>query len=135
MRRFAKVVAVVLAVGLAAPARAADRGALTGVGLGFVVLSLMSFGVGAGGLATSGDAARTLATFDAPLPQSEAGAFRATSDRLTTGTVLGAVGLVLGGLSLGAGIVCLVVDGQGATATVSFSPLRDGGAVTFSARF
>lgn len=135
MRRLAKVVAVVVALGLAQPAHAGERGAVSGVGLGFFALSLASFGLGAGGLAASSDAARTLAMFDVPLPASEAAAYTLTQGRLEGGTALGIVGFVLGALSLGAGIVCLIIDTPAASATVSFTPLPQGGAFSFSARF
>lgn len=135
MRRLAQVVALVVAVAVARPAHAADRGALSGVGLGFVVLSLMSFGLGVGGLAASSDAAQTLGTFTIPPTQSEVGAYSTTNARLTGGTALGIVGMALGALSLGAGIVCLVLDGPSAKATVTFAPTAGGGTFVLSAQF
>lgn len=102
--------------------------------MGFVVLSLMSFGLGIGGFAAAGDAARTLAAF-APLMEVDVDAYKATEVRLGGGVALGVVGVVLGAVSLGAGIVCLVVDGPSAKATVSFAPTPGGGTFVFSAQF
>ncbi len=127
------------------PAQASDgptrgRGALTGVGLGFLAVSLAGVGLGIGGSLNSADANRTLTAYvgDGRTPlQSEAITVRELQARAQSGQALAGAGFVLGGVGLAASVLCLVLDGLWADrpVDVAFTPSAGGGALVFSARF
>lgn len=132
----------------AAPAHAADgatrgRGWLTGVGLGFVALTLGGVGLGVGGLLQTQDANTLLTAYvgtasarRTPL-DGEAAPITELQARASAGQTLSAAGFILGGVGLVGSLVCLILDGVWAKrpVDVAFAPAAGGGAFVFSARF
>lgn len=147
MKTTAALLAAVLLLG-SSPAHAADgatrgRGWLTGVGLGFVALTLGGVGLGVGGLLQTQDANTLLVAYvgTESAPRTPLGTEAQTvSDlqaRAQSGKTLTAAGFVLGGVGLVGAVVCLVLDGIWANrpVDVAFAPTAGGGAFVFSARF
>jgi hypothetical protein len=137
-RFFRAVVAMVVlaSVAVATPAHAEEgflhqRGPLTGVGIGLLVVSSLGLGLGIGGAATIGSANQTLSAFlpNGP-PMSEAAVAAAANKQILDATPVMVVGFVLTGVTLAASIICFVVDGR--PARVSFVPTPQGGAFAFS---
>ena len=144
MKTTAALLAAVMLLG-AVPAHAADgatrgRGWLTGVGLGFVALTLGGVGLGVGGLLQTNDANTLLTAYvgngRTPLGE-EATVITELQARASAGQSLAAAGFVLGGVGLVGAVVCLVLDGVWANrpVDVAFAPSAGGGALVFSARF
>lgn len=144
MKTTAALLAAVLFLG-ALPAQAADgptrgRGWLTGVGLGFVALTLGGVGLGVGGTLQANDANTLLTAYvgNGRTPLLEEG--QTVSDlqaRAQAGQSLAVAGFVLGGVGLVGSLVCLILDGVWASrpVDVAFAPTAGGGAFVFSARF
>lgn len=144
MKSTAALLAAVMLLG-ATPAHAGDgatrgRGWLTGVGLGFVALTLGGVGLGVGGLLQTSDANTMLTAYvgnGRTVLGEETAVISDLQARASAGQSLTAAGFVLGGVGLVGSLVCLILDGVWASrpVDVAFAPATGGGAFVVSARF
>lgn len=137
MRTTALLLAAALALG-STPVRAEEaaprqRGFLSGLGLGLLTGGLLGLGAGTAGLLNANEGYDRLIGYGGTVSADESATVTALQQKLWGGTALAAVGFVGGGLALGAGIVCLVLDRP--VPAVAFVPTAQGGVLVFSTRF
>lgn len=120
-----------------APTR--GRGWLTGVGLGFVVVSLTGVGLAVGGALSAGDANWRIDAYlqagGGKLQQSDAMAVAELRSRAASAQSLATMGFVLGGVGLAGALTCLILDGVWASrpVDVAFVPAAGGGGLVVTA--
>ncbi len=137
MKTLALVVAV--AVGLtsssagAEPAAPTQRGALTGLGLGFLLAGLTGVGFGVAGVVNASNAAASRETYGTPT-MDQAVAVSLLNKQFDSGSVMAGVGFALGGALFIASIICFIVDRPSPVA-VTFVPTLQGGTFALSATF
>jgi hypothetical protein len=137
MKNTALLLIAVIALG-ASPARAEEtvvtqqRGFLSRLGVGLLIGSFMSAGLGVAAVmnANSVSATRSIYSF---YTADEALIVQQLDRRIATSTALSVVGFVVSGLALAGGIICLAVDTP--AAKVAFVPTAEGGVLVLSGRF
>lgn len=129
------VAAAVAAAPLETRQPAPARGALTAVGFGLMGVGGAAIGLGVAGLFQAIDADRLYKLFEGQPSIKDVEAYTLVVNRYRDGTGLAIGGFIVGGLSLVASVVCLVLDAPPPAATISFAPAPGGGSFVFSARF
>lgn len=114
-----------------------ERGAVTGVGLGFLTASLLFAGLGIGGLINAGTVTRTYnATYPSTPSAEEGSTARLLIDQNAAASTLTIVGFIGAGACLITSIILLVVDRpRDIPVSVGFAPTRSGGAFSFGMTF
>lgn len=138
MRPVALLLAIAVALS-ASPAVAEEtvphqRGFLTGLGLGFLVLGGVGTGLGIGGTLTASQADASLAKIGPPT-KDNVDLIAALDTERRVGSVLGVVGFVVAVGSFITGIVLFVKDRPAPPVTVVVMPLQQGGMFALSANF
>lgn len=129
MRRAFVLVCLVATSSIAAPA---ERGLLSGVGVGLMGLGLGLAGFGLSQQLIASNARLALGAYSVPTAP-EAPAVATLLQRSQSGTAFALVGLIGGGLAIAGGIVCLVLDRPAPPVTVV--PLPGGGLVGLTLGF
>lgn len=127
--------AILLAMTLAAnpPSATTERGFLSGLGIGLLVVGAGGVAGGVAGVLNANDTQTRLAAYTGTPSPEDASNVAFLQERLAGNTALAALGLGLGGLALIGGVICLVVDSP--RVNVAFSPGPNGGVLVFSGRF
>jgi len=127
--------ALLLALTLAAnpPPATTERGFLSGLGIGLLVVGAGGFAGGIAGALNASDAQTRLSLYTGTPSAVDEPSVRFLEERLAGNTALAVLGLGLGGLALAGGVLCLVVDSP--RVNVAFAPGPNGGVLVFSGRF